>query len=90
MSETAARRYARQPLDVAALQYTGANAAGMTAFLGAHFEMYGGDDAEVLTTKHWSWTPIEPGNWAVLGPGGSVSVMDDDDFTAMFAAVGDA
>lgn len=90
MPDTAtARLYARKPLEVAAVQWTGSNPQEMTALLGSHFNMYDADDAEVLTTKHSSWTPIEPGNWAVLGPGGSVSVMDDDDFTAMFAAVGD-
>jgi len=90
MPETTARRFTRLPLEVAAVQWTGSNPQEMTALLGNHFDMHDADDVEVLTTKHSSWTPIEPGNWAVLGPGGSVSVMDDADFTATFAEVGNA
>lgn len=89
MAESAGRRFTRKPLEVAAVQWTGSNPEELTALLGGHFGMYDGDDVEVLTSKHSSWTPIERGDWAVLGPGGSVAVMDDDDFTAMFAAVGD-
>jgi hypothetical protein len=91
MAETAARRYTRLPIEVAAVEWTGANAAEMTAFLGALFdydpEADGAECAAVLTSKHASWQYVYPGWRALLGPGGSVSVMDGDDFTAMFVAV---
>lgn len=80
---TPVRHYTRVPLEVAAVRWDGSNVEEMTALLGSHFDTYD-DDAGVLTSKYSSWVPLDPGDWVVLGPGGSVSVMDADDFAATF------
>jgi hypothetical protein len=83
MPDTATgRRFTRRPIEVVALPYDGANEAEMAGFLGGHFGVFKGE-AAVLTRN--GWKAIYATDVAVLGPGGTVDVMEAADFAAEYA-----
>lgn len=81
-------RYRRIPLEVAAVQWLGENAAELEGFLGAHFDRDPeSGDAAVLTTRHSVWEPLILGDWVLIAPGARIEVLRSDEFAEMFEAV---
>ncbi|MEI5100342.1 hypothetical protein RB200_19665 [Streptomyces sp. PmtG] len=92
---TEAARYRALPLEVEAVQWTGSNAAAMTAFAAHRFAETAPEDraadpdstAALLESDHNSWFDLHVGDWVVRREGGWFGVLDDDDFTDRYEAV---
>lgn len=80
-------RYRPRPTPVQALQWTGDNAAAMTAFAAERFAEIAPADrtdpdstAALLETDHDSWFDLHVGDWVVRRAGGWFGVIDDAEF----------
>lgn len=86
-----ARYYARKPLRIAVVQWTGDNEDEMRRFLGALFSF--GDSAQldggaaVLVSATQRWTPLPLMACVALGPGSAVSIMDEVELRLDYQAV---
>ncbi|WP_327671872.1 MULTISPECIES: hypothetical protein [unclassified Streptomyces] len=82
-----ATRYRPRPTPIRALQWTGDNAAAMTAFAAERFAETDPEDrtdpdstAALLESDHDSWFDLHIGDWVIRRAGGWFGVIDDTEF----------
>lgn len=92
---TTAGRYRKKPVVVAAVQWTGGNAADLRAFAGVDFQIIDGPDrvddptytAEVFDRLHGTWSPIRVGDWVIRGPRGGHYPCEGQAFVGTYEPV---